>query len=149
MSIKNIYEVFDEFKEARNKAERIKVLQENNTPTLRNVLIGTYHPGIRYTIKKVPEYKTEEVPPGLSYSNMTESLSRIYLFVENNPRTPAALTEKRKEEILIQILESMEEREAEVFANILRRDQKVPYLTHGLIEEAIPGILPKLKLSEE
>ena len=143
MSNKNIYEIFDEFKQARNKAERIEVLRKNDIPVLRNVLIGTFHPGIKYTVKKIPEFKSEDIPPGMAYSNMSEALNRIYLFVENNPRTPAALTEKRKEEILIQILESLEKREAEVFAGILKRDQNVPYLTPGLINEVMPGLLPK------
>lgn len=145
MSKKNIYEIFDEFKEAKNKAERIDILKKNDSPTLRNVLIGTFHPGIKYTIKKIPEYKIEPIPPGMAYSNMTDALNRIYLFVENNPRTPAALTEKRKEEILIQILESLEEKEAQVFIGILKREQNIPYLTSGLIDEVFPGILPKPK----
>jgi|LakMenEpi03Aug12_release.lakeMendotaPanAssembly.Ray.scaffolds.fasta_scaffold523492_2 hypothetical protein len=145
MSKKNIYEIFDEFKEAKNKAERIDILKKNDSPTLRNVLIGTFHPGIKYTIKKIPEYKIEPIPAGMAYSNMTDALNRIYLFVENNPRTPAALTEKRKEEILIQILESLEEKEAQVFIGILKREQNIPYLTSGLIDEVFPGILPKPK----
>ena len=145
MSKKNIYEIFDEFKEAKNKAERIDILKKNDSPTLRNVLIGTFHPGIKYTIKKIPEYKIEPIPAGMAYSNMTDALNRIYLFVENKPGTPAALTEKRKEEILIQILESLEEKEAQVFIGILKREQNIPYLTSGLIDEVFPGILPKPK----
>lgn len=143
MSNKNIYEIFDEFKEAKNKAERLEVLRKNDTPVFRNVLIGTFHPGIKYTISKIPEYRSEDMPPGMAYGNMPDALSRMYLFVENNPRTPAALTDKRKEEILIQILESLEKREAEVFANILKRNQNIPYLTPSLIIEAMPGLLPK------
>lgn len=145
MSIKNIYEIFDDFKEAKNKAERIEVLKKNDTYVLRNVLIGTFHPGLKYTITKIPEFRREEMPPGMAYGNMTDALGRIYLFIENNPRTPATLTAKRKEEILIQILESLEPREADVFVGILKKDQKIPYLTPSLIDEAIPGILPKPK----
>lgn len=143
MSIKNIYEVFDEFKDAKTKAERIEVLKNNDTPVFRNVLIGTFHPSITYTVDKIPEFKREAMPPGMAYGNMTTALTRLYLFIQNHPRTPAELTEKRKNEILIQILESLEEREADVFVGILKRDQKIPYLTYNLIHEAIPGILPK------
>lgn len=148
MSIKNVYEIFDEFKEAKNRSERIDVLRRNNTPALRNVLIGTFHPGIKYTIKNIPEYRSEEVPPGMSYNNISDALSRIYLFVEGNPRVPEKLTDKRKEELLIQILESLEERESQVFAGILKKNQNIPYLTHNIISEAMPGILPKPPLSQ-
>lgn len=143
MAIKNVYEVFDDFRNAKTKQERLDVLKSNDTYALRNVLQGAFNPDIKFTIKKVPDYKKIDVPPGLSYSHMTEALSKVYLFVEGNPRRPAGLTDKRETELLIQILESLEEKEAEVFANMLRKDLKIPYLTVNLINEAFPGILPE------
>lgn len=143
MAIKNIYEVFDEFKNAKTKQDRIEVLRRNNNYALLNVLQGAFDNNIKFTIKKLPEYNKVDVPPGLSYSHMTEALSRVYLFVEGNTRRPEGLTEKRAEEILIQLLESLEEKEAEVFANMIRKDLKVPYLTSNLINEAFPGLLPE------
>lgn len=143
MAIKNIYEVFNEFKQAKTKQERLDVLRKNDTWALRNVLMGAFNPGIQFTVKKVPEFKKVDIPPGLSYSHMTEALSKAYLFVKDNPKTPAGLTEKRKEELLIQLLESLEEPEANVFADMLRKDLKVPYLTTNLISEAFPGLLPE------
>ena len=79
----------------------------------------------------------------MSYGHMTEALSRVYLFQEGNPRVPPALTEKRKEEILIQILESLEPPEADVFGNMLLKNLKVKYLTEGLVNEAFAGLLPQ------
>ena len=143
MANKNIYEVFDDFKNAKTKQDRIEVLKRNNNYALQNVLIGAFDNNIKFTIKKVPEYKKVDVPPGLSYSHMTEALSRIYLFVEGNTRRPEGLSDKRAEEILIQLLESLEEKEAEVFANMIQKDLKVPYLTSNLINEAFPGLLPE------
>lgn len=142
MSNKNIYEVFNEFKEAKTKKDRIDVLRKNDSFALRNVLLGTFHPGVSYTITKIPDFRREEVPPGMSYSNMTTALQRIYLFMNGNPRVPAGLTDKRKNEILIQILESLEVKEADVFAGILLKDQSVPYLTPTLVNEAFEGLLP-------
>lgn len=143
MSIKNVYEVLEEFKNAKNKAERLDVLRKNDNFALRNVLIGVYHPGVHFTVKENPEFRREKMPAGMAYGNMTEALSRLYLFMENNPRVPAGLTEKRKIEILIQILESLEEPEADVFLGILKKDLKVPYLTSALVNEAFPDLLPK------
>jgi len=140
MSIKNVYEVFDDFRKVKTKAERIEVLRRNDTWALRQVLLGAFHPQIQFTVE-IPTYKSPEMPPGMSYSNMTTELGRIYLFVKDNPKVPAGLTEKRKTEILIQILEVLEEKEAEVFANMIRKDLKVPYLTEALVSEAFPGLL--------
>lgn len=142
-SKKNIYEVFNEFKMAPSKDTRISVLQSNDSWALRNVLMGAMHPGVTYSIKKIPEYKKESVPAGLSYNHMTDALSKVYLFMENNPRTPPALTEKRKQELLIQLLESLEPKEAEIYAAMLMKDLKVPYLTPKLVNEAFKGLLPE------
>ena len=145
MSKKNIYEIFDDFKAATTKADRIDVLQKNDGFALRNVLIGAFHPSVKYSVKDVPAFKREKMPAGMAYGNMTQALQRIYLFMQDNPRVPAGLTEKRKNEILIQILESLEENEADVFVNILKKDLKVPYLTPTLVNEAFGEIIPTPK----
>ena len=113
-SKKNIYEVFNEFKMAPSRDTRISVLQSNDSWALRNVLMGAFHPDVKFYIKKAPSYKKQDVPPGLSYNHITDALGKVYLFMENNPRTPPALTDKRKNELLVQLLESLEPKEANV-----------------------------------
>jgi hypothetical protein len=146
---KNIYEIFDELKNVKTKEERIKVLRDNNSETLKNVLIGIFHPRVNFTIKEIPPYNTvENLPPGMAYENMPMALKRIYLFMEGNPRVPLSLTKERKEQLLIQILESLEPREAEVFMNIILKNNtkspyRVPELTTRLVNEAFPGLIPE------
>ena len=147
MAIKNIYEVLDDFKNAKTKADRLDILRKNDTYALRQVLLGVFHPSIKFSVNKAPDFRRVPMPPGMSYSHMTEALGRVYLFMEANPRVPTGLTEKRKNEILIQILESLEEKEADVFVGLLKKDLKVPYLTPALINEAFPDLLPQQKTS--
>lgn len=142
---KNIYEVLNEFKAATTKAERLQVLQKNDSYALRSILQGSFEPTIEFNVKKIPEFIREDIPVGLSYSHITSELDRIYLFIKDHPRCPPALTEKRREEILIQILESLEPQEADVFSAMLLKDLKVPYLTPNLINEAFPGLLSGTK----
>lgn len=143
MAIKNVYEVLDDFKNATTKQDRLDVLRRNDSYALKNVLLGAFNPEIRFTIKKVPEYKKIDIPPGLSYSHMTDALSKVYLWVEGNSKRPEGLTEKRATELLLQLLESLEPKEAEVFAAMIRKDLKIPHLTQKLINEAFPGLLPE------
>lgn len=141
MANKNIYEVFEEFKKASNKTERIEVLRKNDSYALRNVLMGAFNKNIKFTVKEIPKFNRDPIPPGMSYSHMTNALDRVYLFTEGNTRVPAGLAENRKMEILIQILESLEEKEADVFSAMLMKNLKVPYLTETLVNEAFQGLL--------
>ena len=144
MSNKNIYEVFEDFKAAKARKDKIDVLHRHDTWALRQVLLGAFHKGVEFAIKDIPEFKRDDnMPAGMGYSNMTQVLDKMYLFMKNNPRTPAALTDKRRTELLLQILESLEPKEADVFIGILKKDLKIPYLTEALINEAFPGLLPQ------
>lgn len=143
MANRNVYEVFDEFKKAKNRNDRIAVLKANDTYALRQVLLGTFHPNIQFTVTHAPEFKREKMPPGMSYSHMTNALDRVYLFTKDNPRVPEGLTDRRKMEILLQILESLEEPEADVYLGMLQKDLKVPYLTVAIVNETFPGLLPQ------
>jgi hypothetical protein len=142
MSNKNIYEVFNEFKEAKTKKDRIDVLRNNDTFALRNVLVGTLHPNIEFVFNKdnLPEWKRVDVPPGMAYNHMTEALGKMYLFMKNNARAPVGLTDKRRVELFIQLLEGLEPLEADVYVNIILKDQKIPYLTLALVNEAFPEL---------
>ncbi len=142
-SNKHIYEVFDEFKKAKTKEERLSILRNNDSWALKNVIMGALHPDVKFVIKKIPNFKAEIAPAGLAYNHMTDALSKVYLFMENNPKVSPNLTLERKEQLLIQILESLEKHEAEVFANMIKKDLKVPHLTAKLANEAFPGLLPE------
>lgn len=140
MSNKNIYEVLNDFKKASGKNERLEILRKNDTYALRQVLLGTFEKGIEFDVE-IPKFNREKIPAGMSYSHMTSVLDRVYLFVKDNPRRPAGLSTQRQTELLIQILESIEEPEADVFIGMLKKDLKIPYLTPALVNEAFPGLL--------
>ena len=143
MAIKNVYEVLDDFRNATTKQDRLDVLRRNNSFALKSILQGALDPRVKFTIKEVPKYNKVDVPPGLSYSHMSDALSKVYLWTEGNPKRPEGLTEKRATELLLQLLESLEPKEAEVFAAMIRKDLKIPHLTQKLVNEAFPGLLPE------
>jgi hypothetical protein len=138
--MKNIYEVFEEYEKASTKEERVAVLRRNENFALKSVLKGTYDPNVKFTIDRVPLYKPSDAPIGLGYTNIHTELDRVYLFEVNNPRTSTNLSDKRKEHILIQMLEAMEKREAEVFMNMLLKKQKVKELNAEVVKEAFPNL---------
>jgi len=139
--MKNIYEIFDEYEKATTKQERINVLRQNSNYALKSVLKGTYNPNVQFVIDRIPLYKPSDAPPGLGYTSIHQELGRAYLFEANNPRVAPSLSQKRKEQLLIQILESLEKREAEVFMNMLLKKQKVKNLNAEIVKEAFPDLL--------
>jgi hypothetical protein len=137
---KNVYEIFDEFEKAKTKKDKIDVLRKNANYALRNVLQGTFNPNIQFIFDKIPTYKVSDAPVGLGYSTIHQELGRVYLFEKNSPKVSPQLTSKRKEEILIQVLESLEAREAEVYANMIMKKQKVKGLDKKIVKEAFPEL---------
>ena len=142
MSLKNIYEVFDEFEKAKTKDEKVYVLRRNASYALKEVLRGTFNPNIRFFISEAPKYRPSDAPIGLGYSSIHQELGRAYLFELGNPKVAPTLTEKRKIQILTQILETLESKEAKIFVNMLLKKQEVKGLTPAIVKEAFPDIIP-------
>ena len=141
--MKNLYEVFDEFETAKNKQERMNVIQRNLSHTLTNVLQLTFHPDFKWKVKELPEnYKIPtDMLPGLTYDSLNSQLRRLYMFREGDA-TAETLSEKRRAELLLQILESIEPREAEVILGIFQKDLGVKGLDYKFVKEAFPNLLP-------
>ena len=141
--MKNLYEVFDDFEKAKSKKDRMGVIQQNLSQTLVKVLELTFHPQILWKVKELPDnYKIPtDMLPGLTYDSLNAQLRRLYMFREGDP-TAESLTPRRREELLIQLLESIEPREAEVILGIFQKDLGVKGLDYKFVKEAFPNLLP-------
>ena len=142
--MKSIYEILNEVANAKTKQDKINILRQNERSALKSVLVGAYHPTLKFVFDKIPEYKTEKnIPPGMGYTTLDMELRRIYLFVEGNAKVDPNLSLQRKEHILIQMLEALEPKEAEVLANMLMKNLHIKGLNADLVEEAFPGLIYK------
>ena len=56
--------------------------------------------------------------------------------------TAEQLTPKRRTELLFQLLNSLEPREAEIIMGIFQKDQHVKGLDYKFVKEAFPQMLP-------
>lgn len=138
----NMYEIFRDFERAPDRASKIAVLQKNKRQTLLDVLQGAFHPDIKYLIKSKPSYRKSDAPAGLGYSSIDVEMRRVYLFVDGSNSAPKELTDVRRQHLLVQILESLEALEADVFMNMILKDLKVKGLTYKIVQEAFPKLLP-------
>lgn len=141
--MKNIYEVFDDFELAENKKDRMSVIEKNLSKLLVQVLELAFHPGHEWLINEMPDdYKVPtDMLPGLSPQTLSTQIRKLYLFEKGNPAAEVLTVEKRKQ-LLLQLLESIEPREAEVVIGILSKDLGVKGLTYKFVKEAFPNLLP-------
>jgi hypothetical protein len=141
--MKNVYEIFDEFEEAKTKQEKLKVIEKNLSKILVEVLELTFHPNYQWHIIEAPDNYIEATNnlPGLSPLQLSTQIRKLYLFKKGN-ETADKLTPEKMNQLLLQILESLEPREAEVVFGILRKDQGVKGLTYKFVKEAFPQMLP-------
>ena len=141
--MKPIYEIFDEFENAKTKQEKMSVIGNNLSHTLVDILKLTFHPDFQWKVKELPEHYRipNDVLPGITYDSLNSQLRRLYLFRVGD-HTAEQLTDKRRTELLFQILNSIEPREAEIIMGIFVKDQGVKGLTYKFVKEAFPDMLP-------
>jgi hypothetical protein len=138
--MKNVYEILDEFEQASSKKEKVQVLQNNMNNILVGVLQLTFNPNIDWYIKEVPDsYQPKDIPAGMSYARLTTEMRKLYLFQKGNP-TADSLTEKKREQLLVEYLDNLEPREAEVVMGIFNKDLGVKGLTAKFLKENFPNL---------
>ena len=140
--MKNIYEIFDEFEMATSKKEKLAVIEKNLSRTLIQVLELAFHPGYEWLIDEMPnEYKIPDTLPGISRCQLSTEIRKLYLFKKGDA-TAEKLSDEKRKQLLLQLIESLEPREAEVVIGILSKDLGVKGLTYKFIKEAFPNLLP-------
>ena len=140
--MKNLYEVFDEFEMASTKKEKLAVIEKNLSKTLVQVFELAYHPDYQWLITEMPvEYRVPDTLPGISRCQLSTEIRKLYLFRKGDS-TAEKLTAQKRKQLLLQLIESLEPREAEVVIGILSKDLGVKGLNYKFIKEAFPQLLP-------
>jgi hypothetical protein len=140
--MKNMYEVFDEFELAKNYNERLDVINRNMSKTLVQVLELVFHPQYEWLHTEIPDgYQIKDVPAGMGYTQLSTELRKLYLFRKGD-NTAETLTPKKRDQLLIEYLQNLEPREAEVVMGIFNKDLGVTGLDYKFVKTAFPAMLP-------
>ena len=131
-------EVLQKVSNAKTKAQKIKLLQEHNTPALRSILIANFDESV---ISMLPDgevpYKKNDAPEDTEHTKLAHEYRKLYLFFKGG----ANVSQTRRETLFIQLLEGLHEKEAEVLC--LAKDRKIGKrwkITRQCVEEAFPQI---------
>ena len=131
-------EVLQKVSNAKTKAQKIKLLNEYNSPALRALLIANFDESV---ISMLPDgdvpYKPNDAPEETEHTKLIQEYRKLYLFFKGG----ANISQARRESLFIQLLEGLHAKEAEVLS--LVKDKKIGKrwkITRQCVEEAFPSI---------
>ena len=135
-----ISEILQKAHNAKTKAEKVKILQANNTQALRSLFMLNYDDSI---VSVIPEgdvpYTPNDSPIGTDHSRLEQEYRGLYRFFKGGePR----LKGLKRETMFVQLLEGLHQEEAELV--VLAKDgginKKYKRITKAVVSEAFPQI---------
>src|SRR5210317_70574 len=105
-------EIFEQIELAVNKEERIKILQKNESNSLKEFFRLLYDENIQFDVD-IPKYRPAIEPAGLNFTYLHTEVKKLYRYVKGDPRADV-LTQKKKQDLLSITLESLHKDEAEL-----------------------------------
>ncbi len=135
-----ISEVLRKAHNAKTKAEKIKILQDNNTQTLRSIFIINFDETVvpRVPLGEDVPYRPNEAPKGTEHTLLEQEGKKLYRFFKGGDDT---LPNMKVESMFIQMLEGLHQEEAEVLIKAVNRTLHKKYrITRAVVSEAFPSI---------
>lgn len=134
-----VFEIFDKAMKAKNREERIKVLQENDIMPVLDILRGTFDETIQWNLPDgTPPYtpNEESSPP----STLLKQHLNFKYFVKGL-RESSSLNKVKREKMFIDLLEAVHPRDAELVVSMINKKSPHRYLTKKLVQDAFPSLI--------
>ena len=140
-----IHEILTMVQNAPNKEARVELIKKHNCLALRDVLKGGLDDSITWILPTgSPPYKKDDKSPvGLHPSTLHRQSPRLRYFIAGGPGE--RLTPAKRERLFIEVLESIDPRDAELL--IAMKDKQLkklfPCLTKNLVKAVFPNLIVK------
>lgn len=132
--IKSISEIIKEAARQKKKEDKLQVLMDNNSLTLKNVLVLTYDKTKIFQVPmSPPPYKPSEYVDahGMLYKEARKLKYIVEGFSNSN------LPQMKREEIFINMLESIDKKDAELLTEHMIQKKPIPGLSKAVVDEYI------------
>ena len=133
-------EILRKVSNAKTKAEKIKLLRENNSVALRQILIINFDDSV---VSMIPEgdvpYTPNDAPVGTDHSRLEQEYRGLYRFFKGGDNK---LPNLKRESMFIQLLEGLAAEEAELVCLVKdgTLSKKYKRITKAVVSEAFPSI---------
>ena len=129
-------EILTKVNNAKMKDDKIKVLRDNDSVPLRQILKGAFDPKIEWDLPEgTPPCKQNEAPAGTEHTVLCTESKRLWHFIKGaDPK----LSKTRKEMMYIQMLEGLHADEAKLLISVKEKNLNATYkgLTDAVVKEA-------------
>ena len=129
-------EIATKINNAKDKPRKLKVLQEHDSVSLRQVLKGAFDPNIEWLLPDgdVP-YTANDAPLGTEHTVLSQEAKRLYLFTKGGDNT---LSSTKRETLFIQMLEGLSAEEAAFLITVVNKRVNNEYkgFTANLVKDA-------------
>ena len=128
-----ISEVLDKVHKAKTKADKLKVLQTNDSAPLRMVIKSSFDPKIEWILPKgeVP-FKANDVPAGTEHTRLHSESRKLYRFIKGGD---ADTPQYKKELMFVQMLEGLHESEARML--VAAKEKSLHKVYKGLSKDLV------------
>ena len=133
-----ISEVLQKVHSAKTKAQKVKILQDNNTNALRSVLIANFDETVQSLLPEgdVP-FEKNDAPVGTEHTVLEQEYRKLYLFFKGG----SSIKQSQRENLFIQMLEGLTVEEAELLILVKDKALNKKYrVTRACVETAFPSI---------
>jgi len=132
-----VYEIFDNVEKQKTKAEKVKVLKNNDIWPIKDILRAIYDDAIQFLL---PEGKPPYTPckPESAPSSLLRANKQYKYFVKGGPGQ--GLPAVKREKMFIDILESVHPEEALILIDMINK-KSIKGITKATVKEAYPDLI--------
>ena len=135
-----ISEVLQKAHNTKTKAQKIKILQDNNTPALRSIFVINFDDSLEARVplgEDVP-YRKNDAPKGTEHTLLEKEATKLYYYFVGGADNVSTM---KIEGMFIRLLEGLHDDEAQVVIKAINKTLHKKYrITHAVVKEAFPSI---------
>ena len=126
-------EILDKVHKAKTKTQKVNILREYNSESLRMIIKASFDPKIEWAVPEgnVP-FKRNQAPAGTEHTVLAYECRKLWHFIKGADNQTVQF---KKETMFIQMLEGLNENEADVL--VAAKDKRLHQVYKGLSEPVV------------